>query len=159
MLPHFNYLLYALSTVWCYENLQIKHHILGPGLVPAFRLKMQIKTIQLGPMGKGIMNMWVSSFLVCIICNVRWWTKPIKYDSKVWSRLQFWNLSNSHVARKLWSCVKRCHWLMHVTKWWSPLRSVRTARRTPFSSQPHVNGCKLACYTYYPIRNQNMWSS
>ena len=41
---------------------------------------------------------------------------------------------------------------LHVTKWPSPLKLVRTAWRTPYSSQPRVNGCKSACYTHYPIR-------
>jgi hypothetical protein len=34
-----------------------------------------------------------------------------------------------------------------------PLRLVRTARRTSYSFQACLNGCKLACSTNYPIRN------
>jgi len=61
----------------------------------------------------------------------------------------------------MWSCVKHCHrlmytllnggWVLHSD--WCGLR-----RELISSSQPHVNGSKPACSTYYPIRIEGMWS-
>jgi len=40
---------------------------------------------------------------------------------------------------------------IHVIKWQCPLKLVQTAWRTPYSSQPGINGCNPASYTHYPI--------
>ena len=44
---------------------------MGTGLVPAFRLKLQMSTTQLGQLGKGIVNVWV---VVClfVLLFVKW---------------------------------------------------------------------------------------
>jgi hypothetical protein len=44
------------------------------------------------------------------------------------------------------------------TKRGSTFRLVRTALRTPYNSQHLMNRSNPACSTYYPIRNQHVWS-
>jgi hypothetical protein len=46
---------------------------------------------------------------------------------------------------------------VHAERILDPLRLVGTARRTPFSFQACMNGCKPACSTNYPFRNGNLW--
>ena len=76
----------------------------------------------------------------------------------VWALLCYWQRKRSFNVSAIGYCVvvQLCLALsladIHVIKWQSPLKLVRTAWRTPYSYQPRVNGCKSASYTHYPIR-------
>jgi hypothetical protein len=62
----------------------------------------------------------------------------------------------SFVHLELRVALSLAYW--KFTKRGSPFRLVRNALRTPCNSQNLVNGSNPACSTYYPIRNQHVWS-